>query len=117
MWKLKDAGYKAWFVPSIQVFHTNIEDFYDLVKRKIRHGKTFAQLRVSENKFSSLKQFIYSIGSLTLPFLITYRRIKDVLNSKTYQVQFIISFPVTLAGIICWSLGEFLGYAKIDKLT
>ena len=111
-WKLADASYQALFVPDIQVFHTNIEDLGDLMKRKIRHGRTFAQLRVSEKGFSPLMQFIYALGSPILPFLITYRRTRDVLKSKTYQRQFILTFPATFAGILCWSLGEFLGYAN-----
>jgi GT2 family glycosyltransferase len=114
-WKLADAGYQALFVPAIQVFHINIGNLGDLIKRKFSHGKTFAQLRVLEQKFSHLAQVIYALGSSIMPFLITYRRTKDVLKSGSYRYQFILTFPVTLLGIICWSLGEFFGYTEIGK--
>ncbi|WP_013325567.1 glycosyltransferase [Gloeothece verrucosa] len=114
-WKLADAGYQALFVPKIQVFHINIKDFGDLIKRKFKHGQNFAQLRVLEKNFSPIKQIIYAGGSFLLPFLITYRRSKDVIKSGTYIYQFILTLPVTLVGILCWSLGEFFGYAGIGK--
>lgn len=111
-WKLADAGYKAWFVPTIQVFHTNITDLDELIKRKIKHGKAFAQLRVVEKQFSLWKQTIYAMGSVLLPFIIARQRISHVLRAKTYWRQFILTLPITLIGILCWSLGEFLGYAQ-----
>ncbi|MEL4897863.1 glycosyltransferase [Crocosphaera sp. Alani8] len=115
-WKLADAGYQALFIPTIQVFHINIEDLSDLMKRKFSHGKTFAKLRISEKKFSPFKQIIYAFGSPILPIIITYRRTKDVLKAGTYRDKFILTLPVTLVGIFCWSLGEFWAYAKIDGL-
>ncbi len=114
-WKLADAGYKALFVPSIQVFHINIEDLGDLIRRKLIHGKTFAQLRVLEKDFPTWAQILYAMASPILPFLIIYRRIQDVLRSPVYGRQFILTFPITAIGVLCWSIGEFIGYASIGK--
>lgn len=117
MWNVMDAGYKACFVPEIQIFHTNIDDFYGVVRRKVKHGKTFARLRVSEKQFSIFKQLLFAVGSLILPFLITYRRTKDIVLAQKYWGQFIVAMPMTLISIFCWSLGELLGYAEFKNDT
>lgn len=109
-WKLQEAGHSGLFEPVIQVFHINIENFSDLVRRKIKHGKTFAQLRVVEQNLPKAKQLLYVIASFILPFLLTYRRIKDVWRAKCYQKQFILTLPITFISLSCWSLGELWGY-------
>ena len=114
-WKLADAGHLALFVPTIKVFHINIDNLGNLIRRKLIHGKTFAMLRVSKRNFSVSKQIIYAVGSLILPLLILYRRTKDVFNAKTYWVEYIQALPVTFIGILCWSIGEFLGYSEGRK--
>lgn len=116
-WVLEAAGYQALFVPTIRVFHTNIETLGHLIDRKLRHGNTFAHLRIAQAHFSYSKQWMYALGSLALPLVLTVRRARDVFKAKVHRLQFIWALPVIFIGVCCWSLGEFLAYSNISKIA
>lgn len=109
-WKIAEAGYSSLFVPAIQVAHINIEDLKVFLSRKIQHGKTFARLRVQQERFSNLRRIIYILLSPLLPVIISLRRTQNVLQSGIYLRQFILAFPLVFLGTCCWSYGELLGY-------
>ena len=109
-WKLGKDGHKPLFVPSIKVSHINIQSLIKFLKKEVMHGRFFAAVRVSEQKFSMLQRITYVMISPLLPFLLFYHTAKDVLKKEVYLKQFILSSPLVLLGLTAWSFGEFLGY-------
>jgi GT2 family glycosyltransferase len=109
-WRAVRDGYKPLFAPSIKVYHINITDLWDYLRRKIFHGRCFATIRIKEQKFSYLRSLIFALLSPLLLLLLSYRRTVLVVRSGIYLREFILAFPLLLLGIAAWSLGEFLGY-------
>jgi glycosyltransferase involved in cell wall biosynthesis len=114
-WKLEQAGYTSLFLPSMKVAHINIEDLRFMLKRKIKHGKDFAELRTSEYNFSLLRRGFYLCICFILPFVLLFRRAKDVINCGIYQKEFLIVLPLVFLNLLTWSYGEFLGYSTIKS--
>jgi glycosyltransferase involved in cell wall biosynthesis len=114
-WSLEKAGYKPLFVPSIKVAHINIEDLKDFWQRKVRHGRYFANVRVSLKNFSQWQIFLYITISPLLPFLLFCRRMMNVVSKGTYIKEFILASPLVFFGLLGWSYGEFLGYLNTSN--
>jgi glycosyltransferase involved in cell wall biosynthesis len=111
-WKLAQAGYLSMWLPAIKVSHINIDRLDLFLDRQFNHGYNFAKLRIQEQKFSILKRAVYAIAAPPIPFIILYRKIGEALKTGMYQKELIRSLPLTFAGILMWSYGEFLGYLK-----
>jgi glycosyltransferase involved in cell wall biosynthesis len=111
MWRLAEVGYGGWFVPTIQVFHYNFTNLGAVMWRKLIHGKTFAQVRVRQEGYSVGRRVLGAIATPLVPFLLLYRRTQDVVKSGMYRQEFLFALPVTILGILCWCLGEGIGYA------
>ncbi|MBV7340098.1 glycosyltransferase [Chloroflexi bacterium TSY] len=109
-WVLAAAGHTALFVLSIRVAHINVEQLSLFLRHKVKHGKTFAQIRIAKKAVPFRQLLLYLLGSPLLPFLFLYRRTQDVRKSNIYHAQYLRSLPLVFLGIICWSFGEFLGY-------
>jgi GT2 family glycosyltransferase len=109
-WVLAAAGHTSLFVPSIRVAHINSEQLGPFLRHKVKHGRTFAQLRMARNTTPLWQRLLYLLGAPLLPLLFLYRRTRDVLKSSIYHAEYWRSLPLVFLGILCWSFGEFLGY-------
>jgi glycosyltransferase involved in cell wall biosynthesis len=111
-WRVQTHGYRPLFNPSIRIAHTNIDDLKTFLAHEIFHGRSFARVRMKNQNFPAWKRCLYIIG---LPLIILRIFIKIFTNNikaKVYFSAFIRSLPVIIGGVICWSLGETIGYAK-----
>lgn len=95
---------------AIEIVSDYVEQLGLFLRHKVRHGKTYAQLRIEKRPVTLWELLLYLLGSPLLPFLFLYRRAQDVRKSNIYHVQYLRSLPLVFLGIICWSFDEFLGY-------
>ncbi|HJR53184.1 MAG TPA: glycosyltransferase [Gemmatimonadota bacterium] len=109
-WRAAVDGHRPLFVPDIRVAHTNVTDLAAYLRRKAFHGRCFAQVRVNELRFSRARRLAYVAVSFGLPFLLSYRSIRNVLARRSYRRQFALSFPLVFLGLTAWSWGELRGY-------
>ncbi|MGR3319939.1 MAG: polysaccharide pyruvyl transferase family protein [Candidatus Anammoxibacter sp.] len=109
-WQSSEAGYAPYFLPSLKVYHFNIDRARDFLKRKFRHGKFFGQVRAYYQKFSPIKKVVYLLLTPLLVWVLYYRLVIRVYRCKIYRKEFVLSSPLIIAGLFCWSLGEVLGY-------
>jgi glycosyltransferase involved in cell wall biosynthesis len=114
-WKLRKDGYKPLFVPSIKISHINIDSLKGFLKHELIHGKSFAKVRVLEQKFSIWQRAVFILISPLLPILLFYRTVRRVFKNRIYLKQFLCSFPLVFLGLSAWSFGEFLGYNSKSK--
>ena len=109
-WRAALDGHRPVLEPAIRVAHTNVTDLAAYLRRKAFHGRCFARVRVAERRFSAARRLAYILISLGLPFLLSYRRARNVLARKTYRQRFALSFPLVFLGLTAWSWGELRGY-------
>lgn len=109
-WRLRQNGHLLQFVPSILVFHRNIDNFGRFLKHEFFHGRSFGQVRVKSQNFSKLRRSIYVI----LFFLISVKLFLGIglsnFKNRIYLSAFLKASPLLILGIISWSLGECVGY-------
>lgn len=111
-WRIATDGHRPLFVPAIRVYHTNVTDLADYLRRKVFHGRCFAAVRVAERRFTLTRRLAYASMSLGLPFLLGWRAIRNVLERRFYVREFALSFPLVFLGLVAWSWGELLGYLQ-----
>jgi len=111
-WRLRKDGNQLRFVPSILVYHNNIDKFGKFFKHEFSHGQFFAQVRVRGKNFSRLRRLIYIIFSplITLKLFLKVVFINSM--NRVYFTQFLKSLPFLVLGLISWSLGEAVGYLR-----
>ncbi|TLD43546.1 MAG: glycosyl transferase, family 2 [Candidatus Jettenia ecosi] len=111
-WRLEEKGYRLRFVPSILIFHHNIDNLSKFLIHEYHHGQSFARVRTTSQRFSRLRRFLYVIFSplitLKLFFKIGFINFKN----RVYLLSFLKVLPLFTLGLISWSLGECVSYAK-----
>jgi GT2 family glycosyltransferase len=111
-WRLGKDGLRLRFDPSVQVSHHNIERLGKFLNHEIFHGRCFAKVRMKAQGFSQLRRLMYVAFSPLLPLRLFYKIIRNSIESGTYLRRFLWSSPLVLLGVICWSFGESVGYAR-----
>lgn len=109
-WKLAKADYPPLFVPSIRVFHTNIDRLDKFLRKQAMHGEAFGRVRMASEDFSPRRALLYAAGAWLLPILLTWRIARRVFGNRIYRSQFASSLPLVLSGMALWSWGEFKAY-------
>ena len=106
--KLQDDGVVLISAPSIVVRYRRSFRLLPFTVRRFHHGRCFAGMRVA--RASTLIRGLYAIGSTMLPAVFTFRVIRTVASKRRYLGKFLLSFPISLAAIVSWSIGELFGY-------
>lgn len=109
-WRAVRGGYIPLFIPSITVWHINVTDLRNFLRRRLFHGRCFGRVRQVEQGLSSINRLAHILSTPFLPFLLFYRRALYVVGKQTYVKEFILSAPLVFAGLAAWSWGEMLGY-------
>jgi GT2 family glycosyltransferase len=111
-WRLKRNGHVLQFVPSMVVFHHNIDQFRSFLPHEFEHGRSFARVRVKSQDFSELKRLFYGTFSFLIPgWLFLKIGLRNFENS-TYLSHFVRVWPLLMLGLISWSLGECASYFR-----
>jgi glycosyltransferase involved in cell wall biosynthesis len=111
-WRLRRKNSFLQFVPSILVFHHNIDRLGRFLRHEFEHGRSFARVRMKSQDFSKLRKFIYALFSFSIPFwLILKIGLRNLLN-PIYLSHFLKASPLLMLGLISWSLGEYAAYIK-----
>jgi glycosyltransferase involved in cell wall biosynthesis len=111
-WRLGKDGLSLRFDPSVQISHHNIDRLGKFLNHEAFHGRCFAKVRMKAQGFSPLRRFMYVAFSPLLPLRLFYKIVRNSVESGIYLRRFLWSSPLVLLGVICWSLGEALGYAR-----
>lgn len=111
-WRLGRKGHSLQFVPSIVVFHHNIDQFKVFLRHEFEHGRSFAKIRMKSQNFSNVRRFFYAIFSFLIPFWLLLKIGMRNLKNRIYLFHFLKAFPLLMLGLIFWSLGECIGYTR-----
>ncbi len=111
-WRLKRNGHSLRFIPSILVFHHNIDQFGKFLIHEFEHGKSFARVRMKSQNFSNLRRWIYGTFLFPLPLWLLLKIGLRNLKNRIYLFHFIKALPLLMVGLIAWSLGEWSSYLK-----
>lgn len=111
-WRLEKHGQRLRFVPSILVSHHNHEDFGVFLRHAVFHGRNFARVRIRSEGFSTWKRLAYVFFSPLIPVRIFSKICLNNIKNRVYFDQFLKASPLLALGVICWSLGEVIGYAR-----
>jgi glycosyltransferase involved in cell wall biosynthesis len=109
-WKVGRNGYSPFFCPAISVAHINTTDLGRFLARKAFHGKSFARVRTTEQRFSVFRRAVYVLLMPVLPLVLFARIARRAPHSGARAVRFALASPVVFCGLVAWSWGEMLGY-------
>jgi glycosyltransferase involved in cell wall biosynthesis len=109
-WRLTNDGHQPLFEPAMRVAHVNIDRLGDLVRRKLRHGRDFARLRVRAEGFSTVRRAAFAALAAGLPALLWSRIARRVSGDRHLRARLAGATPALVVGLVAWSLGEALGY-------
>lgn len=115
-WRLKRNGHSIRFVPSIRIYHCNINKFVKFLTHEFEHGRSFARVRVKSKNFSYLRRLFYVVFSpmILLKLFIKIGLIN--LKNRIYLLHYLKVLPLLMLGITSWSIGESAGYiSRRDK--
>ena len=110
-WRIGRNGHRLRFVPSILVSHHNIDNLKHFLQHSFHHGQSFARVRIWGQNFSRWKRIIYVVCGLFIPLRIFFKVAFNNMKNRVYLFHFITSLPLLVLGIVCWSMGEVVGYA------
>jgi GT2 family glycosyltransferase len=110
-WRLGRDGYRLRFIPSMLVSHKSIDRLDRFLKHEFFHGRCFAEVRIQGQGFSRRKRFLYVTFSPLIPLRLLFKIGLNNRRNKIYLSHFLKSLPLVALGLICWSLGEAVGYA------
>jgi GT2 family glycosyltransferase len=111
-WRLKRRGYDLRFIPSILVSHKSIDRLDCFLKHEFFHGRCFGHVRIHGQGFSRCKRFLYVTLAPLIPLRLFLKIGLNNTRNRIYFSHFLKSSPLVALGLICWSLGEAVGYAE-----
>ncbi len=111
-WRLRRNKSCLQFVPSILVFHHNIDQLGRFLRHEFNHGRSFARVRVKSQDFSEWRRLFYGTFSFLIPGWLFLKISWRNLRNRIYLFHFMKTSPLLMLGLISWSLGEHAGYLK-----
>ncbi len=111
-WRLQREGLSLRFDPGMQVSHRNISSFGRFLAHEFQHGRSFARVRVKAQCFSLARRMVYALFFGLIAAKLLLQIIGWNFRTRKYIGHFCASFPLTLIGVITWSLGEASGYVR-----
>jgi GT2 family glycosyltransferase len=111
-WRLSRNKNCLQFVPSILVFHHNIDRLGRFLRHEFEHGRSFARVRMNSQDFSEWRRLFYGTFSFLIPGWLLLKIGLRNLKNRIYLFHFLKTSPLLMLGLISWSLGEYAGYVK-----
>ena len=109
-WRLRDAGMRMLFEPSIRVFHDDSRALATALRVKSYHGRWFARRR--SERLPSWRILFYALLSPGLALLLCGRIWRRTRSDPALRRDFWRSAPLIAALALSWSWGEFRGYSS-----
>lgn len=106
--ELKKSGVKFFSAPSIVVHHKKEFGFIYFMSQRFHYSRSFAAMRRS--RVSILGRLFYVAFSPLLPFLMTWRIVRQVLQKKRLYKELLFSLPLLTIFMTSYACGEFMGY-------
>jgi hypothetical protein len=106
---LQAAGHTLWLSPDVVVYQrrTGLTLAHAMRERYV-WGRFFAGNRIQGKPAAA--RLAYSIMCLAVPGIILLKKIRDILQKRRHGGAFLRALPFTLLLILCWTLGELVGY-------
>jgi glycosyltransferase involved in cell wall biosynthesis len=115
-WRIARGGHLIRFIPSILVFHNNIQGLAEFLRHEYYHGCSFARVRVNGQGFSGIKRWVYGVSPLFILIKLFVAVIIRNLKNKIYLAYFIKTLPLLILGFVSWVSGECAGYINpVDR--
>lgn len=111
-WRLGRKGHFLKFVPSILVFHHNIDQFGRFLRHEFEHGRSFARVRMNSQDFSKWWRWFYGTFFFLIPGWLFLKIGLRNFKNRIYLFHFLKALPPLILGLMAWSLGEWVGYLK-----
>ena len=111
-WKAGEGGHRPLFVPEIHVQHHNLTALRPILRKLRMHGETFARVRVRHGRWGRGDRFARAATWVLLPGWLWLRTSGRVARAPGYRWPFLRATPWVLAGLVCWSWGEAVGYLR-----
>lgn len=114
-WRLVRYGHRLRFMPTILIYHHNINKLVNFLMHEFHHGLSFAQVRGKNKRFPVLPRSTYIIFFFLIPIWLLLKIAGINLRNRVYLLNFLKSLPLLILGLISWSLGEWMGYIKAGR--
>ncbi|MDE3091303.1 MAG: hypothetical protein KGJ80_18200, partial [Chloroflexota bacterium] len=105
--RLKAQSQTLWGDPSIVVYHKRAFTFRGFSRQRFVHGRIFGRMRAQES--APARRAYYLLTSPAIPFVFLARILRNMLVKRTHWLRFVLSLPLVLWFLLCWSIGEFVG--------
>ncbi len=110
-WRLAVAGHAPLFLPELRVAHASLTHLGRFLHKQLMHGTAFARMRCAEHALGRAARAGLGGGCLILPAILLGRIGRRVARASAWAPA-LRSLPVTVAGVMAWSCGEAIGYAR-----
>ncbi len=105
-------GHSLLLTPEVQVYHGHSFGMGAFCRQRLVHGRFFGAGRVASAP--PIRRLLYIVSSPLVPIIFLGKISRQVLAKRRHRWAFTQSLPVLTLFVLCWSLGEFLGYLSRD---
>ena len=110
-WAMMRGGEKLYLDDRIVVFQNRPDmTMTKAFVERIEWGQAFAETRVNEIGWT--RRYIFALGSIFLPILLSFRALRNMLRQSRSASQMIRIVPFVFALSVGWAVGELYGYVR-----
>jgi glycosyltransferase involved in cell wall biosynthesis len=106
--RLRNDGHSLLLTPAIRVYHGRSFGVRAFCRQRLVHGRMFGSERTAAA--SPLRRLLYIGFAPLIPLVFLGKIGRQVLHKGRHGREFLLSLPLVILFVLCWSLGEFLGY-------
>ena len=108
-WRAAAQGYPARFEPDAVIESIHDATFGGLIRERYARGREFAAARANYERWNRLRSASFALASPLLLALVMTRAARSAAAAGCKR-DFVLTFPVQIAGQLAWILGESRHY-------
>ena len=108
-WRAAALGLKARFEPNAVIESIHDATFSGLIRERYARGREFAAARANYERWNRLRSASFALASPLLLALVMTRAARSAAAAGCKR-DFVLTFPVQIAGQLAWILGESRHY-------
>lgn len=108
--RLRQDGHSLLLTPEIRVYHGRPFGVRAFCRQRLVHGRKFGAERVA--RASLVRRLLYVGASPLIPLVFLTKIARQVLEKGRHGRAFVLSLPLLMLFLLCWSLGELHGYLR-----